>query len=68
MMPRGLITILLFYIIPDEFKLKGFNEGILFYVVIVTSLLMMVGLMFHTQKKEDKEEKPDELMDIPTEV
>lgn len=68
MMPRGLITILLFYIIPDEFKLKNFNEGILFYVVIVTSLLMMAGLMFHTQKKEDKEEKPDALMDIPNEL
>ena len=28
--PRGLITILLFYKIPDNLQLRNFNEGILF--------------------------------------
>ncbi|MFN8253215.1 MAG: cation:proton antiporter [Ferruginibacter sp.] len=42
-MPRGLITILLFYSIPDTFKLSAFNEGILFFVILVTSIIMMVG-------------------------
>lgn len=42
-MPRGLITILLFYGIPETFKLSKFNEGILFFVILVTSLIMMIG-------------------------
>ncbi len=45
LMPRGLITILLFYSIPSSFQLKVFNEGILFFVILATSLLMMVGVM-----------------------
>lgn len=42
-MPRGLITILLFYSIPQSFKLTKFNEGILFFVILTTSLIMMIG-------------------------
>ncbi|MCW5907517.1 MAG: cation:proton antiporter [Chitinophagales bacterium] len=57
MLPRGLITIVLFYIIPENLRLKSFNEGILFYVVLLTSLLMMVGLMIHTTDKPKKEEE-----------
>ncbi len=58
LMPRGLITILLFYIIPDEYKLKNFNEGILFFVVIVTAILMMIGLMLENVKKSEKQPFP----------
>jgi NhaP-type Na+/H+ or K+/H+ antiporter len=46
LMPRGLVTILLFYSIPASKQLGGFNEGILFFVVTATSLLMMLGLIF----------------------
>ncbi len=46
LMPRGLVTILLFYSIPLEKRLGSFNEGILFFVVVVTSILMMLGLLF----------------------
>ncbi|MCR9065427.1 MAG: cation:proton antiporter [Cytophagales bacterium] len=53
LMPRGLITILLFYNIPDEFKLSGFNNGILFFVILVTSFMMMIGLF--TAKTVDDE-------------
>lgn len=42
-MPRGLITILLFYSIPQAFKLTKFNEGILFFVILTTSVIMMIG-------------------------
>ncbi|MGR3809385.1 cation:proton antiporter domain-containing protein [Jiulongibacter sp. NS-SX5] len=45
MMPRGLITILLFYSIPDQYKLTDFNNGILFFVIMVTSFMMMLGLL-----------------------
>lgn len=43
--PRGLITILLFYSIPPELSLGIISEGVLFFVIIITSLIMMFGLM-----------------------
>jgi len=51
-MPRGLITILLFYSIPEKNKLSNFSDGILFFIVIATGLLMSVGLFFY--KKDNK--------------
>lgn len=42
-MPRGLITILLFYSIPQAYRFSKFNEGILFFVIMATSILMIVG-------------------------
>ena len=44
--PRGLVTIVLLYSIPAHFMSSQFNNGILDYVVIVSSLIMMLGLMF----------------------
>jgi len=55
LMPRGLITIILFYSIPEWLLLENFNEGILFFVIIATALLMMVGLAAF------KKEKPVEM-------
>ncbi len=43
--PRGLITILLFYSIPDELMVPGFDKGILLFVIIVTSLIMTWALI-----------------------
>jgi len=43
--PRGLITILLFYSIPDSMMIPGFNKGILLFVIIVTSLIMTWALI-----------------------
>lgn len=50
LMPRGLITILLFYSIPPDRSMGSFNEGILFFVIAVTSILMMFGLLFFKDK------------------
>lgn len=58
--PRGLITILLFYKIPATLELKNFNDGILFYVILVTSFIMMLGMLFY--KKKDKDIVSDELL------
>jgi len=44
--PRGLVTVVLFYAIPAQFISPLFNNGILYYVIIVSSLIMMLGLMF----------------------
>ncbi len=38
--PRGLITILLYYAIPEEAKVAGFSEGILLFIIILTSIIM----------------------------
>jgi Kef-type K+ transport system membrane component KefB len=45
--PRGLITIVLFYKIPPEFRLESFNDDILFFVILVTGLIMTLGMVFY---------------------
>ncbi len=44
--PRGLVTVVLFYSIPAQYVSSLFNVGILYYVIIVSSVIMMLGLMF----------------------
>lgn len=53
LMPRGLVTILLFYSIPVEQQLTNFKVGIIFYVILLTSLLMMAGLIFFKKENFD---------------
>jgi len=48
--PRGLVTVVLFYSIPTQFITPLFNVGILYYVIIVSSIIMMLGLMFTKTK------------------
>lgn len=43
--PRGLITIVLFYSIPVELAIPSFSEGVLFFIILGSSLMMMIGLM-----------------------
>lgn len=43
--PRGLVTILLFFQIPDEFISSEVKPGILLYVIILTSLVMTYYLI-----------------------
>ena len=42
--PKGLITVLLFYSIPDHLHLGEISENILSMVILLTGLLMMLGL------------------------
>ncbi|SFQ47933.1 cation:proton antiporter domain-containing protein [Parafilimonas terrae] len=48
--PRGLITIVLFYKIPESYHPEKLQAGILFFVVIVTSFIMMMGTIFYKKK------------------
>jgi NhaP-type Na+/H+ or K+/H+ antiporter len=50
--PRGLITIVLFYKIPEHLKLSSFNDGILFYIILTTSIIMALGMIFYKKKPE----------------
>ena len=43
--PRGLITILLFYAIPEDYSKGIISEGVLFLVILLTSLIMIIGLI-----------------------
>ncbi|MBD78898.1 MAG: sodium:proton exchanger [Crocinitomicaceae bacterium] len=50
--PRGLITILLFFSIPQEHQIPHFDNGVLLYIILVSSGIMTLALM--TREKEEK--------------
>lgn len=49
--PRGLITILLFFSIPADKVITDLGQGLLFFVIITSNLVMMSGLMIWRDKK-----------------
>jgi len=52
--PRGLITVLLFYKIPEWQRIHAFDEGVLFFVILATTLIMMIGsLLYRDQPVEN---------------
>jgi Kef-type K+ transport system membrane component KefB len=51
--PRGLITILLFYKIPEVLRLQAFNDSILFFVILVTGFIMMLGVIFYRKQQAE---------------
>lgn len=48
--PRGLITIILFYSIPAHLTTDKFNEGVLSFVIIISGLIMMLGILMSKEK------------------
>jgi len=48
--PRGLITVLLFYSIPAEAQIASFEPGILFFVIIGTSLIMTFAMIYEKRR------------------
>ena len=48
--PRGLITILLFYKLPEAAEVADFNPGILLFIIIGTSLIMTVAMVRDKQR------------------
>jgi hypothetical protein len=48
--PRGLITVLLFYAIPEEAKIETFEPGILLFVIIGTSLIMTAAMIYDKKR------------------
>lgn len=59
--PRGLITILLFLSIPTGSKIPIVNKALIIQVIVLSALIMMVGLIFNKQDKEEKKLKLNEL-------
>lgn len=62
--PRGLISILLFYAIPEEFQLPDFESGVLMVIIIVTSIIMAWSLIASPRMKEENA-SPLKLAEIP---
>ena len=55
--PRGLITVLLFYKIPEWQRIDAFDEGVLFFVILATTLIMMIGsLVYRDEPVENLDE------------
>lgn len=50
--PRGMVTIVLFYKIPPELQLSTFNNDILFFIILTTSFVMMLGMIFYKQRPD----------------
>ncbi len=48
--PRGLITILLFFSIPEALVVEAFNQGILLLVILISSLTMAFALIRHRKR------------------
>ncbi len=61
--PRGLITILLFYKIPEYLLVKDFSQGILLFVIIGTSIIMTISLIAN-KKRANKAIKGVQSLDI----
>ena len=57
--PKGLITILLFFAIPESLRAERFEAAVLFVVIIATSLIMAWALIASksTNKNNGEEEK-----------
>ncbi|MCK0155590.1 cation:proton antiporter [Cellulophaga sp. F20128] len=61
--PRGLITILLFYAIPEEAQITTFDSGILLFVIIGTSLIMTAAMIKDKHKMKTLLDELDDEID-----
>lgn len=63
MAPRGLVSILLFYKIPEEYVDPNFKPGVLLFVILGSNILMMLGLIISQfKKKPSSPHKEDEFL------
>ena len=58
--PRGLITILLFYAIPDKFNPISYFDGILLFVILSSCMIMSYALIKHKKKLDLGVEQADD--------
>lgn len=66
MAPRGLITILLFFSIPEHLAVSEFNTGILLLVILISSFVMAAALIRY--RKLGRQEVELEVNEIPGEA
>jgi NhaP-type Na+/H+ or K+/H+ antiporter len=56
--PRGLITIVLFYKIPPYLQLTTFNDGILFFIIVSTGIILSIGMILYKKQNDEIIEDP----------
>ncbi|MCB0794611.1 MAG: cation:proton antiporter [Flavobacteriales bacterium] len=66
--PRGLITILLAYNIPEQLRIPDRDGSILLVVILVTSVIMMFGLMLDQKEGDPSKALPQNLGGAGTEA
>lgn len=63
MAPRGLVSILLFYKIPEEYVDPNFKPGVLLFVILGSNILMMLGLIISRfQKRPDTSSEGEDFL------
>ncbi|MCK9322300.1 MAG: hypothetical protein PHP52_09715 [Bacteroidales bacterium] len=60
--PRGLITILLFFAIPEALQSTIINKSLIIQVIVLSAIVMMVGMMLSQEPSPDQKlESADDL-------
>ena len=59
--PKGLISILLFFAIPESMRTGGIESGILFVVIIATSVVMAWSLIANSKRSKVEDVELDSL-------
>jgi len=62
--PRGLITILLFFAIPENLSIGPEIQGVLLFVILVTCLIMSWSLISYNKRVEEYESEEELVDDI----
>ncbi len=61
--PRGLISILLFFAIPEDFKVPEFESGALLVIIMCSSLIMAWSLISESTKSSNHGRSNNEVVD-----
>ena len=59
--PRGLVTILLFFAIPEQYMVEDFESGVILFTIIATSIFMTISLIKSKESKNLEEEDINDL-------
>jgi NhaP-type Na+/H+ or K+/H+ antiporter len=60
--PRGLVTILLFFAIPEQYMVEDFGSGVILFTIIATSIFMTISLIKSKEKENLEEEDINDLL------
>ncbi len=62
--PRGLISILLFFSIPETLRIPNLESGLLFFVILASGLVMTFGLVYYRKDGDGgKDSDPKSALD-----
>ena len=54
--PRGLISILLFFSLPEELRIQNMESGLLFFIILSSGLMMTFGLIYYRKGNSEIED------------